>query len=97
MTQVFLSTPAILTNITYDLNDSDLSLNWTVVDFFVSNPSYVILLNGTQIDSGGWSSGAPISLSLNDLELESGIYNITIIVNIFFLIISNIPVYSQTN
>ena len=57
--------------------DATNNVTWTAFD---SDPdTYVVFLNGTEIDSGSWTSGVPIIVDLSSLEI--GIYNATIVVS----------------
>ncbi len=71
--------PIIITppaDITYTLGDTGNSLIWTATD---DNPdTYTISRNGGQVDSGTWTSGLPITISVDGLS--AGIYTYVIIV-----------------
>jgi len=64
-------------NINYEEGDTGNSITWTATD---DNPTiYTITRDGTQIDSGSWSSGSPIIVSVDGLS--SGTYTYTCIVS----------------
>ena len=54
------------------------TINWTVSDISVLNPTYSIYVNGTLNTTGVWVSGDLISIDIENLTV--GIYNIKIIV-----------------
>jgi hypothetical protein len=63
-------------DITYTYGQTGYSISWTVTGYDGSS-SYQILRNGTSIASGSWTSGTPITRSVDGLN--PGIYNYTII------------------
>ena len=83
--QIFVTvqdtTPPVFTNIPtdliYEFGTTGNSLSWTVTD--LQDGSYSVLENGTQINSGSWSSGVNIIQKVD--ALTPGIYNITIVVS----------------
>ncbi len=52
------------------------TLEWTINDMNVQDPTYSIYLDGAQIDSGSLIPGNPITINLDGLPM--GIYNLTI-------------------
>jgi|GEM_PF-2007347 len=73
------SPPAITSppNVTYDANATGNSISWTVTDASVGTGSYRILLNGTQVASGAWTSGVGVNINVDGLAVGS--YNYTIV------------------
>ncbi|MHA2254321.1 MAG: hypothetical protein ACXAD7_28510, partial [Candidatus Kariarchaeaceae archaeon] len=63
-------------NIIYNEGSGSNFLNWTATDAHSAN--YTIFRNGSQIDSGDWTSG--ISININIDGLSKGVYNFTIVV-----------------
>ncbi|MFW9914506.1 MAG: right-handed parallel beta-helix repeat-containing protein [Candidatus Thorarchaeota archaeon] len=65
-------------DITYGEGPTDpaLILSWTATDLYPS--TYTIYQNGTQIASGTWTAGTPITLELDVLAV--GVYNFTIVI-----------------
>ncbi len=74
---VFIEIPF---NVSFTVNQSQV-LNWTVQDFIIWDATYTILLNGTEVETGTWESGTQFSFDLGSLNLEPGVYNVTIIVS----------------
>ncbi len=52
-------------------------LNWTFED--LDPDTYVIEVNGTTEASGSWTSGVNVTLLVDDLSLDVGVHNVTII------------------
>ncbi|MHA2277543.1 MAG: hypothetical protein ACXAC2_17325, partial [Candidatus Kariarchaeaceae archaeon] len=74
-TAPFIPTPPV--DITYEEGTIGHSISWIATDY---NPgTYVIYKEGVSVDSGSWSSGIPIIISVNGLTL--GVYNYTLIVH----------------
>ncbi len=64
-------------DISYVQGNSGNSISWTATD---DNPTtYTITRDGSQVASGSWSSGSPITVSVDGLS--QGTYNYVIIVN----------------
>ncbi|MHA2276563.1 MAG: hypothetical protein ACXAC2_12380, partial [Candidatus Kariarchaeaceae archaeon] len=61
----------------YEAGASGNTLSWTANDLLPNN--YTIYRNGSQVDTGSWSSGVAINYNV-DPPLGKGIYNFTIIV-----------------
>ena len=78
-----LAPPVIIENpinASFMVNQTQL-LNWTIQDLTIFDGAYIILLNGTEVGSGTWESNIQFSFNLQSLNLEPGIYNVTIIVS----------------
>ncbi|MHA2033104.1 MAG: hypothetical protein ACW99Q_27365, partial [Candidatus Kariarchaeaceae archaeon] len=69
-----ISTP---NDVTYEHGSTGNSLSWTATDNNADN--YSIYLDSVLVDSGSWTSGTPITISIDNLA--TGIYNYTIIVS----------------
>ena len=70
---VFTNIPALTS---YVQGSTGNQLSWTATD---NNPSnFTIYRNGTTISSGSWSSGTPITVTIDGLS--TGVYNFTIVV-----------------
>lgn len=64
------------TNITFEYGYPTGNLTWTAMDTYAYN--YTIYLNGTLYETGNWTTGLPISITLD--YLIPGTFNYTIIV-----------------
>ncbi len=64
-------------DVTYEIGSTGYQLAWSVTD--LSSGNYVIYLNGTQVASGQWTSGTPITITVDGLDL--GVHNYTIMVS----------------
>jgi hypothetical protein len=65
---------------TYQSGATGNTLAWTVTDTSIGTTSYVVYRNTTTTyQTGSWSSGSPISISLNGLAV--GYHNFTIVAN----------------
>jgi len=63
-------------NINYEAGDTGNSITWIATD---DNPTtYTIILDGTQVDSGSWSSGSQITINVDDLSIGTHIYTCTV-------------------
>ncbi|MBY9007667.1 MAG: glycoside hydrolase family 9 protein [Candidatus Lokiarchaeota archaeon] len=63
--------------IVYKINTTGHELQWTAID---DNPTtYTISQNGSQVDSGSWTSDVPVNLSIDGLEL--GFYEYSVLFN----------------
>ena len=55
---------------------------WTVSDDTIFNPTYTVLLDNSQVDSGAWSSSDPILYNFTSLIVSVvGIHNLSLIVD----------------
>ncbi|MHA2100122.1 MAG: hypothetical protein ACW99A_15715, partial [Candidatus Kariarchaeaceae archaeon] len=61
-------------NITNEYGTIGNNISWTATDDFPAN--YAIFNNGIEVDSGSWTSGNPIIISIDALPL--GLYNFTL-------------------
>ena len=60
----------------YELGDTGNSITWTATD---DNPTtYTVTRGGTQVASGSWTSGSPITVSVDGLSIGSYTYTITV-------------------
>jgi len=66
-------------NINISVQVGSATINWTISDISVLNPTYSIYVNGTLNTTGVWVSGELISINIENLTI--GIYNIKLIVN----------------
>ncbi|MFX0015701.1 MAG: S8 family serine peptidase [Promethearchaeota archaeon] len=64
------------TDIIYNEKETGYSINWTATSLFPD--TYIIYKNGTEIDTGSWTSGDPIIIYVDGLAVGS--YNFTIVV-----------------
>ncbi|HME51096.1 MAG TPA: hypothetical protein VKM55_02655 [Candidatus Lokiarchaeia archaeon] len=66
-------------NIKYDVGTTGHSISWTITSAYpgISNTSYIVCCNGTQITTGSWTNGTPITIAVDGLAI--GIYNYTIV------------------
>jgi len=63
-------------NINYQEGDIGNSITWTATD---DNPTtYTITRGSTQVASGSWSSGSPITVSVDDLSIGTYTYTCTV-------------------
>jgi len=63
-------------NVNYQVGDTGNSITWTATD---DNPTtYTITRGGTQVASGSWTSGSPITVSVDGLSVGSYTYTITV-------------------
>ncbi|MHA2033068.1 MAG: beta strand repeat-containing protein, partial [Candidatus Kariarchaeaceae archaeon] len=68
-----LNTPS---DIIYAEESTGNAIDWTGIDLHADN--YIIYENGSEVDTGSWASGAPISFDIDGLL--KGAYNFTIII-----------------
>ncbi len=64
-------------NMEFEEGTTGHELNWTFED--LEPDTYVIEVNGTTEASGSWTSGVNVTLLVDDLSLDVGVYNVTII------------------
>lgn len=57
-----------------------LEVNWSTSDPEGNYDSFILLLDGEEIDSGTWDGGK-VSVNISELELTAGEYNLTLICN----------------
>ncbi|QEE16739.1 NosD domain-containing protein [Promethearchaeum syntrophicum] len=74
---LFIETPI---NASFTVNQTQI-LNWTVQDYIIWGSTYTIFVNGTEVGSGTWESDAQFSFDLQSLNLEAGVYNVTVVVS----------------
>jgi len=74
-------TPAISSpgTITYRQGTTGHSISWTITDSSTGTATYQVLTNGTLASSGSWTSGVPVTISVDGLS--PGSYNYTIAVD----------------
>ncbi len=54
-------------------------ISWVVVDQSLSNPTYAIYRDGIQIETGIWSSGIPITITIDGLTLGDYTYQLLVV------------------
>ncbi|MEX2726465.1 MAG: nitrous oxide reductase family maturation protein NosD [Candidatus Sigynarchaeum springense] len=72
--------PAIETppsDIIYVYGESGNEISWIITDTSMGTATYLILQNGSSVDSGSWISGDPVTINVDGLAV--GDYNYTII------------------
>ncbi len=78
----FMYLTAFPDDLSFNISDSGKLISWMVYsNRILSERTYKILKNGTEIYSGTWDSETYISLNFDDLALEKGSYNFTLIVS----------------
>jgi parallel beta-helix repeat protein len=90
---VFSVVPGVSTS--YEQNQTGNDLSWTVTDGTIYSATWIALLNGSNGDSGTWTSGTPITFDLDDLEI--GFYNITLVIDDGWDIVENYTILEITN
>lgn len=81
--EVLPNTPPIVTAQESEVNmtiGSILEISWNTSDTEGNYDSFIVLLDGVEINLGVWSGGE-ISIDVNDLNLSVGEYNLTLICN----------------
>jgi len=63
-------------DISYEYNTVGNEISWTITDKSVNNPTYVIYKNNNELINQSWTSGVPITMSIDGLNI--GFYNYTI-------------------
>jgi hypothetical protein len=74
--QNFAPSIKVVPDQTYILGVSGHTLSWNITDSITSTRNYIIWRNGTEVNSGIWNSGVPVSINTDSLGLAK--YNFTI-------------------
>jgi hypothetical protein len=64
-------------NVIYEINSTGHQLTWTLLDENVSNPTYVVYRNGTELTNQTWISEVAINFNIDGLSI--GVYNYTFV------------------
>ena len=72
-TSLSISSPA---DITYVNGATGNSISWTITASSTGTKDYIIYRNGTIVTTGSWTSGSPVSITIDGLAV--GVYNYTI-------------------